>query len=414
MMPAGPLRIGYVLKRYPRYSETFVVTEIRAHEESGVPMHVFAVDGLSDGHFQDAIARVAAPVRYLRPRGTTAGSFWDTFDTTSGLMPGWAANLVHAKGTEIRHLQCAMRLAAMVRSDRIDHLHAHFASEATTIARLAARFAGVPYSLTLHAKDIFHMDVRRDLMERNLTEAAAAVTVSDFNLRYLHETYGPAAERVTRIYNGIRLDEFAYYPPVNRDRLIVGIGRLVEKKGFAHLVDACGWLNARGIPFQCRIVGAGEQEARLRARIERLQLADSVVLAGPLPQSEIVTLLRSASVLAAPCVVGGDGNRDGLPTVLLEAMALGTPCVATDVTGVPEAVRHEETGLVVSQGDAAALGAAVERLLDDPELRVRLAARARRLVEREFDSGRNAAAIRALFAGARNRAKTGPDQWPRH
>jgi colanic acid/amylovoran biosynthesis glycosyltransferase len=138
----------------------------------------------------------------------------------------------------------------------------------------------------------------------------------------------------------------------------------------------------------------------LRTRIARLGLEDRVELLGPRPQSELVRLVQDAAVLAAPCVVGADGNRDGLPTVLLEAMALGTPCVSTDVTGIPEVIRGGETGLMVSQRDPAALAESVGRLLEEPDLRARLAERARRLVEAEFDVNRNAAQLRELFQTA--------------
>jgi glycosyltransferase involved in cell wall biosynthesis len=189
------------------------------------------------------------------------------------------------------------------------------------------------------------------------------------------------------------------------------VGRLVEKKGFGDLVDACALLARRGKRFRCLIIGSGPLEAELKARIARLGVADSVQLIGPHPQRELAAYLQASAVFAAPSVVGGDGNRDGLPTVLLEAMALGTPCVSTDVTGIPEVVRHEETGLQVPQHRPEALAGALERLLEDGDLRVALAERARALIEAAFDVERNAAALRDVFAGARQRrsAATRPE-----
>jgi colanic acid/amylovoran biosynthesis glycosyltransferase len=154
------------------------------------------------------------------------------------------------------------------------------------------------------------------------------------------------------------------------------------------------------VEVRCRIFGLGEQEPDLRAAVERLGLGNRVRLPGPRPQGDLIKAVRRATVFAAPCVVGEDGNRDGLPTVLLEAMALGTPCVSTDVTGIPEVLRDGETGLMVPQRDPAALADAIERLLADPELRVGLAGRARRLVEAEFDVHRNAARLREAFQAA--------------
>src|SRR5262249_52749597 len=156
------------------------------------------------------------------------------------------------------------------------------------------------------------------------------------------------------------------------------------KKGFADLVEACGLLARRGRAFHSRIVGAGALEADLQAQIVRLGLQGSVELAGPLPQGEVIRQMQGAAALAAPWVVGRDGDRDGLPNVIQEALALGTPVVTTDVTGIPEVVRDGETGLQVPQRDPEALAAALDRLLTDSDLRVRLAAGGRRLIEAEF------------------------------
>ena len=156
----------------------------------------------------------------------------------------------------------------------------------------------------------------------------------------------------------------------------------------------------RGVDFRCVIIGAGELEAALKLQINQLGLDSSVELAGERPQSDVVRVIRESAVLAAPSVVSKDGDRDGLPTVLLEAMALGAPCVATDVTGIPEVVQHDRTGLLVRQNDPAALAAALKRLLDDGALRQRLSENARRLIETKFDVHRNTTRLRELFLSA--------------
>jgi colanic acid/amylovoran biosynthesis glycosyltransferase len=394
------VKIGYVVKRYPRYSETFIVNEILAHEAAGVELEIFSVLPPEDGHFQDVISRVRAPVTYLPSKGLKVAEFWSVLEQAGEIFPDGWLSLEAARGEDVRYVYQAVVLAREARLRAISHLHAHFATAATTVARLAARFAGLPYTFTAHAKDIFHESVRPADLRRKLADAAVAVTVSDYNIAYLRESYGPAARHVRRIYNGLDLERFPYRSPRERPPRIVGVGRLVEKKGFVDLIEACAILADEGRRFTCRIVGAGEQEVELRARIAGLGLEDRVELLGPRPQSELVRLVQGAAVLAAPCVVGADGNRDGLPTVLLEAMALGTPCVSTDVTGIPEVIRDRETGLMVPQRDPAALTGAIGRLLEEPDLRVRLADRARRLVEEEFDVNRNAAQLREVFQTA--------------
>jgi len=260
--------------------------------------------------------------------------------------------------------------------------------------------AGISFSFTAHAKDIFHEDVEPERLRQKQRSAAAVITVSDFNLRHLRENDAASADHVVRIYNGLDLETFRFQAPRARPKRIVAVGRLVEKKGFGVLLDACSVMAEAGQDFECRIIGAGPLEADLRQHIDEIGLGARVALEGPLPQARIREEVQKAAVFAAPCVIGADGNRDGLPTTLLEAMALGTPCISTDVTGIPEIVRQDETGLLVPQRDPAALARAATRLLEDPDTRVRLAIEARRLIETHFDVADNTARQREIFRSA--------------
>ena len=163
------------------------------------------------------------------------------------------------------------------------------------------------------------------------------------------------------------------------------------------LIDACALMRDRGRDTECLIVGSGAQEAVLAERITQHGLESQVHLIGPRPQEAVIELIQNSAVFTAPCVIGQDGNRDGLPTVLIESMALGTPCVATDVTGIPELVRDGVTGLLVAQNDPVALADALERMLDDAVLRTNLATTARQVIERDFDITTNTAELRKLF-----------------
>jgi glycosyltransferase involved in cell wall biosynthesis len=390
-------RVGYVLKRYPRYSETFIVNEILAHERAGLHVEIFSLYPPNDDHFQDAISHVRAPVTYLTPYGLKAADLWTAIKQASDTMPSIYGALEMARDEEVRDVYQALLLARAVKQRRIVHLHAHFGNVAATVARLATQFAGIEYTFTAHAKDIFHESVRPEELAHKMRDASTVVTVSDYNLDYLRETFGPAAEHTVRIFNGLDLQNFPFTAPCERPPTIVAVGRLVEKKGFADLIDACAILATRGVAFKCEIIGTGELEADLEAQIDRLGMRERVELLGPRPQSDVCKHVGGAALFAAPCVVGSDGNRDGLPTVLLEAMALGTPCISTDVTGIPEVLTNEVTGLMVPQHDPATLAGAIERLLSDAKLRVSLARNARALIEEEFSADRNAARLRELF-----------------
>jgi colanic acid/amylovoran biosynthesis glycosyltransferase len=404
------LKIGYVLKRYPRYSETFVVNEILAHEAAGLDLDIFALRPTCDSHFQNIIAKVRASVTYIpKPvqgrvsdslntlSPTPASYFWAELQEVALIIPDFWGKLGYAAGERASVVYQAAWLAREVRLRHITHLHAHFGSVATSVARLAAHFADIPYTFTAHAKDIFHNSVVAEDMTRKLKDSAAVVTVSDYNCRYLQQVYGNVADSVKRIYNGLDLAQFTYSSPENRPPLILSVGRLVEKKGLSILIEACKLLQQWGCDFQCQIVGTGELAGELKAQIETLGLAQQVWLVGARPQNEVFELMQQAAVFAAPYVIGKDGNRDGLPTVLLEAMALGTPCVGTDVTGIPELIRHEQTGLIVPQEDADALALALRKLLENSTLRVKFATEARKLMESEFNIQTNAASLRQLF-----------------
>jgi len=394
---AGP--IGYVLKRYPRHSETFVVNEILAHEAAGQAIEIFALRPVEETHFQDQLGRVRAPVTRIRDRFSGPEHLWEHLKAARDELPGAWAALAGLDGVASgQDVAQALELALETRRRGVVHLHAHFGTVSTSVARIAAALAGIGYSFTAHAKDIYHRYAEPQHLDCKLRDADVAVTVSDYNLAHLEDAFGTS--NVVRVYNGLDLARFAHRPPRDDAREILAVGRLVEKKGFHILIEALSLLREAGRTPVCRIVGSGEERADLLAQIEASNLADTVRLEGPRPQAEVIELMRGAAVLACPCVVGSDGNRDGLPTVLLESMALGLPVISTEVVGIPELVRDGETGLLVPEADPRALADALARALDDAALRGALSGRARALIETEFDVERSAAALRGLFADA--------------
>ena len=393
-------RVGYVVKRYPRFSETFIVNEILAHEAAGGMVEIFSLYPPNDTHFQDVISQVRSRVTYVPGEGLRAVDFWSALEQSGAEMPGFWEAMSEVRGVNAREVFQGVWLAKRARSMGVRHLHAHFGSTAAGVARVASRLSGIPYTFTAHAKDIFHEEVDATDLRRKMSDAAAVITVSDYNVAYLRREHGESANRVRRVYNGLHLDRFPYSDPSKRPRKVVSVGCLIEKKGFGVLLDAIHRLRGAGFELDCEIIGSGELEQTLRSQIVRLGLESAVQMSGSLPQGEVIRRVGGAAVFAAPCVVGQDGNADGMPTVLLEAMALGTPCVGTDVTGIPELLRHGETGWLVRQHDVDGLAGAIRRLIEDGSLRSGLAVRARALLESEFDIHRNAAVIRGIFRNA--------------
>lgn len=396
----GGQTIGYVVKRYPRFSETFIVNEILAHEAAGQNIEIFALRPVEEAYFQDILGEVRAPVTRLPDKQRSAESMWLLLQKArQGLPSAWPV-LETLEVESSRNVSQAILLAMACRERGIAHLHAHFGTVSTTVARLAAKLAGISYSFTAHAKDIYFRYDEPQQLERKIEDAAHVVTVSDFNIDYLRKTFEADSKRLTRIYNGLDLKRFEYSDPEPTAIRMLAVGRLVEKKGFHILVEAVRILVSQGNTVHCDIVGAGDEMRNLREQIDACELHDSLHLVGAKPQREVFNMMRSAALLVCPCVVGQDGNRDGLPTVLVEAMALGLPCVSTNVTGIPELIIDETTGLCVPQEDAEALAAALARMLDDAGLRQRLARAGRALIEKDFDQTCNAARLRDVFQQA--------------
>jgi len=389
--------VAYIVKRYPRYSETFIVNEILAHEKAGLEIQIFALLPPQDSHFQDIISRVKAPVTYLPAKADRASTFWERQKKVARRYPEMWHVLGRFPNASPREILQALELTLHISRMQMTHLHAHFATTSTTVAQIASAITGIPFSFTAHAKDIFHKDNDFTSLATKFEQAKYAITVSDFNYAYLTNDLAVQSKKVVKVYNGLDLDNFAYSSPKQREPKICAIGRLVEKKGFCDLVAACQLLKNQGVTFQCEIIGDGELKQDLQHQINTLGIDDVVTLQGSLPQKEVKQRLRQAAVFAAPCVVGKDGNRDGLPTVLLESMALGTPCVSTDVTGIPEVIIDGQTGLMVEQGNPSALAKALSNLLNQSQLRTTLSQQARLLIESQFNIHNNAKKIRALF-----------------
>ena len=303
-------------------------------------------------------------------------------------------------------LQAVALADAVLATPEVRHLHAHFAHGTTTVTWHAATIAGLPFSFTGHARDIYAPQLNpHGWLRRKLLAARFAVTCTAANVAHLN-AIAPEAE-VHLVYHGLNAD-FARMvreahpagPSPNGTLRVLGVGRLVAKKGFDVMVEACAELRRRDVAFEAMIVGQDDKHGGVvRERIAALDLGDSVALPGPMGQAELLREYRRAGALCMPCRVLDD-DRDGIPNVLVEAMAAGAPVVATGVSGIPELVSHEVNGLLVEPDDPAALAGALIRIHRDRELAQRLAAAGRRTVEERFDGDVLARRLADLFQEA--------------
>ena len=404
--PTGPAGgVGYVCGRFPVLTETFILNEILALEARGVPVHIFSLDRPKDSRFHEDLSRLKARVRHL-PATVDHRLLRHHQRLARRERTGYTQALGYALANDTgelfwRFLQGGY-IANRARRLRLHHLHAHFARRATDAAFFASMMSGIPYSFTAHAYDIYRADINTQTLAERIRQAKFVVTVSDFNKAYLKRLAGDAPEKILRIYNGIDLDRFVpHATPPGAPFTILCVARLVEKKGLALLVEACRHLRERGHTFRCWIVGTGGLGPQLEELLARWRLCEHVSLLGPHTQREVLERYHAAHLFVLPCLVGADGNRDGLPVSMVEALACGLPVITTPITGIPEVLRHRHNGLLVPDKDPQALADAIEAVIRDPQLYRHLQAHARASVTATFDLRQTAATLHRLFGEGR-------------
>jgi glycosyltransferase involved in cell wall biosynthesis len=427
--------VAYVLKGYPRMSELFIASEIQRVEEAGIPLRLYVIRPRDEQRTHPVVDRIRAVPEYLPP--TTSLSSARFADWVRANLPAFRPALVRvarrrplglaraaaAAGAQSlrsrstpwsrpRKVMAKELLLAIALADRlldapeVRHLHAHFAHGATSVAWLASLIAGVPFSFTGHAKDIYSEKLNpAGLLRRKLLAAGFAVTCTEANRAHLLRL-APAAT-VHRVYHGLNADfarllaETPDRPERNGALKVLSVGRLVEKKGFDVLVDAQARLAARGVAAETTVAGGGDGgdfAERLRRLIDRNGV--DVSLPGTLTQAALFDEYARATVFCLPCRILDDGDRDGIPNVLVEAMAAGLPVVTTRVSGIPELVEDGVNGLLVDPDDPDALAEALLRVHRDEALRARLAAAGEATVRERFDGEVLAERLAALFREA--------------
>ena len=400
----APLRIGYVVRMFPRFSETFVLQEILELERQGADVTVFSLNKPNEGRFHPGLLRLKAPIVYLDDREAKKWWSWlpEEWDTLSPhrdrLWRQIEAAGLRRDGTEVDLVFWGALLASLAQKRGIQALHAHFATVASSLTYHASCITGIPYSFTAHAKDIFTQTIDRGFLTAKMNAARFVVTVSEYNRRFLiDEHLHVQADRIRVLYNGI---DRTFFTPVDtalrtQPPIIFGIGRLVAKKGFADLVRACAILKARGIAFRCVIAGQGREEVPLRSLAQSSGLESEIEFAGPRHQEEVRDIMQQATVLCLPCRRDTDGNQDALPTVLLEAMSSGLPVVSTRLAGIPEIVTDGEDGLLVEPEAPEQIASALERILGSESLRRQFADAGLRKISTRFDIRRNVETLHA-------------------
>lgn len=430
-MSDGSSKLAYVLKGYPRTSETFIAHEIHLLEQAGHRLHIFSIKRLSGQKKHRVFDLISAPVTFLpsvTPSETTRGIRWVLenrkefagpvkrlfFHSPSRFLR--AALRTFGLGFRYRFsgvfndafvkeflLACA--LADEVTRDRgISQLHAHFAHTTTTVTMIASWLSGLPFSFTGHAKDIYARESNPPgLLKYKMQQASQVVTCTEANGRYLQEVF---KREIHVIYHGLDSESFKRQSPYTPGEipLVVSVGRLVEKKGFEYLIEACWKLKQQGRRLNCIILGGDDKHGEvIRRRIQDLEMQEEVKLVSAVTQEELKGYYEKASVFALACVVTDNGDRDGIPNVLVEAMSMEVPVVSTDVSAISELVENGRNGILVPSRDSEALSEGIAFLLDHPETAREFGRLGREKVRKDFDSASNTSSLSNLFKVGTNR-----------
>jgi glycosyltransferase involved in cell wall biosynthesis len=407
-LPDAP--IAYIMKRYPRLTETFILNEIRAMERLGTPLHIVSLLPPEPPPHHPMVAEVQAPLHAMpQPGESQAWRRMARAHAAAAMAAPWRYLGAIARAclwsvqsptprTVWKQFMRGGMIATLCRRQGIRHIHAHFANAPAAAARFASVMTGLPFSFTAHAKDLYLTPAH--VIRKRALAASFVATCTGYNVQYLAGLLGGRAEKIHLVYHGIDLGLFGAAPPTaatGAQTLILSVGRLVPKKGHDDLIEACRLLHARGVSFRCRIVGAGPLRQELNAQIDASGLTGIVTLDGAMTHADLVALYRTAALFALAPRITEDGDRDGIPNVIAEAMATGVPVVSTSVSGIPELVRDGETGRLVPPRNPQALADAMALTLTDRQAAQRMAEAGRARLEGEFDLWKTTRRLHSLF-----------------
>jgi len=390
-------QFAYLFERFPSFGQTFCYREVAELARQGITPPIFSIRNPKDEPPQDWDARIAKRVHYL-PEERELLDDVRRASKNRKLTPEIVAALDEwGRRTDFLRLYQAVYVGLRLQEMGIGHVHAHFMGMAARTAFWIHKFFPLTFSFTAHANDIFAPRNFEVGLDKLVDTARVIVTVSDHAKKFLQERFPERADRIRRIYNGLNLAEFGRADFSSAPPLILAVGRLIAKKGFADLIRACGLVVERGKSFQCEIIGEGPLENELRGQIERLNLQNRVVLSGAKQQREVRQRLAAANVFVLPSVIDPEGGMDNLPTVIMEAMATGLPVVSTKIGGIPEMVVENETGFLLRPGDAVALADAIEKVISNLSLAQKLGQAGRECAQEFFSIEKNVRELCALL-----------------
>ena len=401
--------LGVILKGYPRISETFISNEIFLLERLGFKIHLFSMRHPREPFCHESVKKIKAPVDYLPESflahipsllfhnimqlGKRPREYVRTFKSALKRL------LRNKRPATIKHmLQAGFLVDRLLPGSGVTHLHAHFAHSPTSVAMFASLLCGIPFSFTAHAKDIFTSDPKQ--LREKIILARFVVTCTEYNRRYLMGFINDDHTPIHRIYHGIDLNLFSGYEKgeaLSSPYQIFTVARMTKKKGLHTVYMALRHLVDQGFPIRHTLIGDGDDRQQVLSLIDRLGLKPITQWLGTQPHRVVLDHYRKSDLFVLGCEIAPDGDRDGIPNVLLESMAMGVPVVATTVSAIPELIENEQTGLLVPPGDPLKMAEAMSRLLMERALRERIIFKGRERVLRDFNNRALISQLAALY-----------------
>lgn len=394
-------KIAYLLHMFPVLSETFIIDEILQLKKTGEDISIFSFARCSNEVIHKKAEELMRNVFYAPDPKSDVRSFIRV------LMP----NLTFFFRNPLRYIHSMFKyvsiigkkefsqmfyLCHLIKKRRMQHLHAHFARLGATASMVASEFLKIPFSFVVHAHDIF---VENDFLEEKIKKAKYVIAISKYNKEYLLKQYPDTPpNKIKVIHCGVDTEVFKPQPKIAGDGIcLLSGGRFVEKKGFSYLIKACKLMVDKGVRFRCEVFGYGPLKERLFNEVKKLGLEEIIHLRGAINRDGLLHSLTQSDIFILPSVVAGDGDRDGIPVTLMEAMSGGKAVVSTDISGLPELICSGNEGILVPQRDEVSLAQTMMKLIEDGALRQRLGVRAREKIEEKFNLAKNVKFIADVF-----------------
>lgn len=398
-------KVAYLLGVFPLLSETFILNEILELKRQGINVIIFSMGKPKDSIIHPEAAELARETHYVNERSKLkkvldllfAHGYFFLKNPVHYLRVLWFACGIDKQAFSV--FLRAFYVSLVLKRSKVESIHTHFASSTAEYAMLISKIIKIPYSLTPHAADIFK---KPRLIKEKVNFAEFVISKTEYNKGFLKEKYPEIDEdKIRVVHYGVDLERFAPSEcNVSGKQLftIVSVARLVEKKGHRYLLEACNFLVRRGrSDFICKIIGDGPLRRELEELAYRFGLSDNVQFMGAFSSDKVLRTIKESDLFVLPCIVAKDGDKDGMPNVLIEAMAVEKPVVSTYVSGIPELIK-DGSGILVPPEDSEALAQAIEEIYYlSPEERKNRGRKGREIVVKEFDLKKNVSEIKNLF-----------------